>query len=153
MSRFLVDTNVISEILRPAPDAHVAAWSQQQLKLSLFLSVVSMGELRKGITILPASARRTQLEKSIEEQVPFWFADRILPVTRAIAERWGILEGERQLKGRPLHTPDGQIAATALEHDLTLVTRNVRDFESLGVGIVNPWEVRRADPVVPGTQR
>lgn len=77
----------------------------------MFLSVVSMGELRKGITVLPPSARRTQLEKSIEAQVPAWFQGRILPVTEAIAERWGVLDGQRQLIGRPLHVPDGQIAA------------------------------------------
>ena len=73
MSGFLVDTNVISEIIRTAPDANVMVWSQQQDKQLLFLSVVSMGELRKGITVLPPSARRTQLEKSTEAQVPAWF--------------------------------------------------------------------------------
>ena len=123
MNGFLVDTNVISEILRPAPDANVAAWSQRQGKASLFLSVVSMGELRKGVTLLPPSARRTQLEQSIEAQVPLWFQSRILSVTQVIAERWGELDGIRQLAGRPLNTPDGMIAATALEHDLTLVSR------------------------------
>jgi predicted nucleic acid-binding protein len=80
MNGFSVDTNVISEILRPAPDAHVRAWSQRAARPMLFLSVVSLGELRKGATILPASARRTQLEKSIE--APHWFEGRILPVTR-----------------------------------------------------------------------
>ena len=103
-----------------------------------FLSVVSMGELRKGVTILPASARRTQLEKSIEAQVPHWFQGRVLPVTQAIAERWGELDGIRQLAGRPLNAPDGMIAATALEHDLTVVTRNVKDFAGLGMALINP---------------
>ncbi len=139
MSGFLVDTNVISEILRAAPDAKVSAWSQQAAKQTLFLSVVSMGELRKGLTILPPSARRTQLEKSIEAQVPIWFQNRILPVTQAIAERWGELDGIRQLAGRPLNTPDGMIAATALEHGLTVVTRNTKDFAGLGVAMLNPW--------------
>ena len=105
----------------------------------LFLSVVSMGEMRKGVTILPASARRTQLEKSIEAQVPHWFEGRILPVTQAIAERWGELDGTRQLAGRPRNAPDGMIAATALEHDLTVVTRNVKDFAGLGVVLIDPW--------------
>src|SRR4051812_43318880 len=100
MSGFLVDTNVISEILRAAPHARVAAWSQRLPKQSLFLSVISMGELRKGVTILPLGARRAQLEKSIDEQVPVWFASRILPVTQSIAEKWGILEGQRRLIGR-----------------------------------------------------
>ena len=67
------------------------------------------------------------------------FSGRILPATSSIAERWGVLEGQRQLAGRPLHAPDGMIAATALEHGLTLVTRNTKDFESLGVTLINPW--------------
>jgi predicted nucleic acid-binding protein len=141
MTRLLVDTNVISEILRAVPDPNVVRWSQQLAKQNLFLSVISMGELRKGLTILPPSSRRTQLEKSIEEQIPVWFAERLLPVTQSIAEKWGVLDGQRQLAGRPLNVPDGQIAATALEHGLTVATRNVKDFEGLGVSILNPWEV------------
>jgi len=139
MSAFLVDTNVISEVLRPAPDVRVAAWAQAVSKESLFLSVVSFGELRKGLAIMPASSRRNQLAKSIDELIPVWFAGRILPMTQKIAERWGILEGQRQLAGRPLHVPDAQIAATAIEHELILVTRNVKDFELLGLTVFNPW--------------
>ena len=117
MNGFPVDTNIISEVLRPSPDARVAAWSQEVSKGLLFLSVVSMGELRKGITIMPSGAHRTQLKKSIEELMPAWFAGRILPVTQPIAERWGVLKGQRHLIGRPIHVPDAQIAATALFHD------------------------------------
>ena len=69
------------------------------------------------------------------------FSGRIPPVTRSTAERWGELEGQRQLMGRPLDVPDGQIAATALEHDLTLVTRNTKDFADLGVAVFNPWDI------------
>jgi predicted nucleic acid-binding protein len=76
----------------------------------------------------------------ILEKVPSWFQDRILPVTRAIAERWGVLDGQRQLAGRPLNIADGMIAATALEHSLTLVTRNVKDFAGLGLALLNPWD-------------
>jgi predicted nucleic acid-binding protein len=139
MNGFLVDTNVISEILRAAPDANVATWSQGIAKEDLFLSVISLGELRKGLTIMAAGARRGQLEKSIEQQIPFWFAGRILPLTQLIAERWGVLEGQRQLLGRPLQVPDWQIAATALVHELVVVTRNEKDFEHLGVAVFNPW--------------
>ena len=73
-------------------------------------------------------------------QVPIWFPGRVLPVTETIAERWGELDGKRQLAGRPLNAPDGMIAATALEHGLTLVTRNVKDFAGLGVVLLNPWD-------------
>lgn len=139
MSGFLVDTNVISEIIKPAPDERVAGWSREQPRESLFLSVISIGELRKGLTILPPSERRKRLEQAIEESLTSWFGDRVLPLTRAIAEHWGTLDGQRQLAGRPLNIPDGQIAATAREHGLTVVGRNIRDFEGLGVQVLNPW--------------
>jgi toxin FitB len=141
MKRYLLDTNVISEVLRPSPDPKVAAWCQAADKNGLYLSVVSLGEIRKGLTIMPEGLRRRQLEAAFHEMIPNWFEGRIVSLTQAIAERWGVLEGERQLIGRPLHVPDAQIAAYALEHGLELVTRNVRDFEALGLTIVNPWEM------------
>ena len=125
--------------MKPSPDAAVAAWCQIQNRQSLFLSVVSIGEMHKGFVIMPVGARRTQLIRSIDMLVPAWFQGRILPLTQGIAVRWRVLEGQRQMAGRPLSTPDGQIAATALEHDLTVVTRNVKDFAGLGVTLLNPW--------------
>jgi toxin FitB len=141
MNGFLLDTNIHSEIMRRMPDARVSAWLKMQSKESQFLSVVTMGEIRKGAVILPPGAKRTQIEQSLEVLIPSWFAGRILPITQAIAERWGVLEGQRQLAGRPLNVPDGMIAATALEHGLTIVTRNVKDFADLGVVLLNPWEL------------
>jgi predicted nucleic acid-binding protein len=100
-----------------------------------------MGELWRGITLLvEQSPRRMMLERMVREDVPSWFEGRILPVTQAVAERSGVLDGERQLAGRPLNIADGMIAATALEHGLTLVTRNVRDFADMGVTPFNPWD-------------
>jgi predicted nucleic acid-binding protein len=139
VSGFLLDTNVPSEALRPRPNANVAAWLKGQTKNSLFLSVVTVGELHKGI-VLALPAKRSQIERSIETFIPVWFAGRILPITRAVAKRWGELDGECQLAGRPLGVGDGMIAATAFERGLTVVTRNVRDFAGLGVNILNPWE-------------
>lgn len=139
MSGFLLDTNIPSETLRPVPNAKVAAWLESQSKEVQFLSVVTIGELRRGITLLAQGARRTQLEEFIKVAVPLWFAGRVLPVTQAIAERWGVLDGRRQAAGQPLGVADGMIAATALEHGLTLVTRNTKDYDGLGVALINPW--------------
>ena len=140
MSGFLLDTNIPSELVRPQPEPRVTAWVAAQDLDALFLSAVSFGELRKGITLRAPGKRRTELETWIEADLPNLFAGRILPLTRSIAERWGNLEAQRQQMGHPLQVPDGQIAATALEHGLTIVTRNVRDFEGLGVMILNLWE-------------
>ena len=140
MSGFLLDTNVPSELVRPKPETKVTAWIAAQDLESLFVSVVSFGEWRKGTTIMEPGRRRAELEAWIDDDLAKMFLGRILPMTQTIAERWGILEGQRQRIGRPLNVPDGQIAATALEHGLRVVTRNNGDFEHLGVTIINPWE-------------
>ena len=140
MSGFLLDTNVPSELVHTRPEPKVTEWVRAQDNAALFLSVISIGELRKGCTIMPDSKRRSHLEAWIENYLLPWFNGRILPVTLPIADRWGILEGVRRLAGCPLGAPDGLIAATAIEHRLTVVTRNVKDFEGLGVTIFNPWD-------------
>lgn len=140
MSGFLLDTNVPSELSRPRPDASVAAWLDAQDDKQLFLSVVTLGEIRKGFTVQRDAKRRAFLENWLEHDLLPWFAGRILPVIQAIANRWGILDGEAQLRGTPLNTADGMIAATALEHQLTVVTRNAKDFATMGVPLFNPWE-------------
>ena len=91
--------------------------------------------------MLPASRRRSELERWFHTDLLIWFRNRILPVTHAVADRWGVLDGQCQLRGTPLNTADGMIAATAMEHGLTVVTRNVKDFAGLGVDIFNPWEI------------
>jgi predicted nucleic acid-binding protein len=98
-----------------------------------------LGKIRKGCELLDAGKRRKELEQWLEVEVRDWFAGRILPITDAIAERWGRLEAQRQRLGLPLNTADGQIAATALEHGLTLVTRNVKHFTGLGAVVFYPW--------------
>jgi len=141
MNGFLLDTNIASELVRQRPRESVTAWIAAQRLETLFLSVITIGELRKGITILPPGKRRTELEVWLDFDLQQKFAGRILSVNQQIADRWGVLEGRRQLVGRPIHAPDAQIAATAIEHGLTIVTRNQRDFEDLGVPILNPWEL------------
>jgi len=90
---------------------------------------------------MPQGRRRTELETWLQRDLLVWFQNRILPVTIDIADRWGQLDGQSQMQGIPLNTADGLIAATALEHGLTLVTRNVRHFAGVGVGVFNPWNI------------
>jgi toxin FitB len=139
VTRYLVDTNVPSELTREHPDARVSAFTKNAGEETLFLSVMTLGEICKGIALLPPSQKRSDLQNWLDIDVRFWFAGRILPVTEAIAERWGHMAASARKQGVILAVVDGVIAATALEHDLTLVTRNVKDYGSLGVTLKNPW--------------
>jgi toxin FitB len=137
---YLVDTNIPSELTREKPDARVSAFLRNAHKASVFLSVMTIGEICKGIAALPVSQRRTALQAWLDIDVRSWFAGRILPVTEAIAERWGHLAATAKQQGLTLAVVDGVIAATALHHDLTLVTRNVKDFAGLSIEVFNPWD-------------
>lgn len=140
MKGYLVDTNIPSELTREKPDARVAAFLRNAGKGTVFLSVMTIGEICKGIAGLPAGERRTALQDWLDIEVRSWFAGRILPVTESIAERWGHLAATAKQQGLTLAVVDGVIAATALHHDLILVTRNVKDFAGLDIDISNPWE-------------
>ena len=140
MKGYLVDTNVPSELTRETPDARVAAFLRNAGKESLFLSVMTLGEICKGIDMLPASPKRDELQDWLEVDVRSWYAGRILPVTEPIVERWGHSAATAKQRGMAVTVVDAIIAATALEHDLTLVTRNVKDFAGLGVVLLNPWD-------------
>ena len=133
---YLIDTKVISELRRKQPDANVVAWFERRTPQSLFLSVLTLGEIRTGIERLIDAKRRQILVDWLQVELPTFFLGRVLSVDAPVADRWGRLQGEAS---RPLPAIDGLLAATALQHDLTLVTRNVKDFQDLGVNIVNPW--------------
>lgn len=140
MSGFLVDTNVISEFIKPQPDSRVIRWLDAADPASLYVSVVTLGEIRLGIEDMPAGKRRSALEEWFQEGLPDWFDSNLLPVTKAIADRWGRLTIAAKKQGRAITTADGLIAATAIEHHLAIVTRNISDFAKCGAVIVNPWE-------------
>jgi len=136
---YLVDTNIPSELTREKPDARVAAFLRNAGRESVFLSVMTIGEVRKGIDMLPGGQKRSLLQDWLDLDLRSWFTGRILPVTEAIAERWGRLAAAAKQQGLTLAVVDGVIAATAVEHGLTLVTRNEKDFAGLGVAVFNPW--------------
>ena len=140
MKGFLLDTNIPSEMTRVNPQPSVSKWLDDADDEELYFSVVSLGEILKGVALLTEGQRRSQLQQGLDETLRPWFAGRILPVSQPIAERWGLLAAESQRRGRTLKMADGFIAATALEHDLTIVTRNVKDFAGLGVAVFNPWD-------------
>ena len=121
MNGFLVDTNVISEFVKPQPDLRVVKWLEVADPESLFAGVVTFGEIKLGIEDLPASKRRTELERWLEQGLPDWFESNLLPVTKAIAGRWGRITIEAKKKGISIAVADGLIAATAAEHDLAIV--------------------------------
>ena len=140
MTHYLLDTNILSEFSRlGAPDPKVDRWLKTTLDDSLFVSVLTFAEIRRGIEVLPPGKRRSQLEQW-QQDLAASFESRLLPVTHTIADRWAILSANAQKTGIQIATFDGLIAATAMEHDLTLVTRNVKDFDSLNLRLLNPWE-------------
>jgi predicted nucleic acid-binding protein len=141
MSGFLLDTNVLSEFNRRGdPNPLVRRWLEAADTGSLYASVLTLAEIRFGVELLPPSKRRTQLEEWLDRDLPVWFDGRVLPVDRSIADRWGVLRAQAQMKGRPLSVVDGLLAATALQYGLAIVSRNLSDFVAVGVAVVNPWE-------------
>ncbi|HYG25567.1 MAG TPA: type II toxin-antitoxin system VapC family toxin [Caulobacteraceae bacterium] len=135
----LLDTNVVSEIRRPAPDQSVLRWLGTIGYRDAYLSVVSVSEIRLGIERLPDGRRRALLEHWLEHEIADDFGDRLLPINEAVADRCGVIRARALIAGRPMSIMDAFIAATADVHGLTLVTRNVRDFEVWGGPIFNPW--------------
>lgn len=136
---FLLDTNCISELVRLQPEPSVVAWFKKQQEVSLYLSVLTIGEIRKGLETLHRTKRKKGLESWLEE-LKIRFASRILAVEAAVAERWGVLSAQARSRGQALSVVDGLLAATALHYHLTIVTRNTQDFSHTGVQLVDPWQ-------------
>jgi len=136
----LLDTNVLSEVQRPAPSAKVLAWLDTIDEDRAFISVASIAELRRGVALLEDGRRRTALAAWLAHDLPERFAGRVLPIDHAVAERWGDLMAQSRRSGVALSVMDGFFAATALVNNLTLVTRNVKDFVAFGVLLLNPWD-------------
>ena len=136
---FLLDTCVVSELIKPAPDALVLAWTADTPESSCFLSAVTVGEVMGGISRLPAGKRRSRLEAWFEGLLTR-YESRVLAVDAAVARQWGRLAGELARRGAPTSMADGLIAATAIRHGLKLATRNVADFKPFGVELVDPWK-------------
>jgi toxin FitB len=140
VSGFLLDTNVISELIKARPAAKVRSWIESVDESLLYLSVLTMGEIRKGISSVSDAKRRTKLEVWLEGDLAIRFSGRILPIDHAVADRWGRLAGNAPAKRSPLPVIDGLLAATALNFNLVMVTRDTTHMSTTGVPFFNPWE-------------
>lgn len=137
---YLLDTNVVSEWAKPHPNSGVTAWLNEADEDRVFVSVITLAEVRYGIERLPPGARRTRLNEWLEQEVPSRFEGRILTVDQGVADACGRTIARAEAIGRRIESMDALIAATAETHELTLVTRNVSDFESVLKGMINPWK-------------
>jgi predicted nucleic acid-binding protein len=133
---YLLDTNVLSELRRKVPNPSVVNWFAKRPASTLFLSVLTLGELRKGVEGIADAERRMVLLDWLETELPAFFTGRILPVDAQVADRWGRMVAAA---GRPIPAIDSLIGATAAHHGLSLVTRNVKDVADLGLDVINPW--------------
>jgi len=136
---FLLDTNVISEWTKPQPDPGVIKWLAGLDEDQAFLSVISFAEIRRGVEKMPRGRKRVHIETWLQNDLPARFELRILPIDEVIAQLWGIVMDRSARQGKTIGAMDAFLAATALDRDLTLVTRNTKDFGGLEVKLLNPW--------------
>ena len=141
MTGFLIDTNVISELVKPNPEGDVVRWIASVDEELLYLSVMTIGEIRRGIERLPKASRRVRLEAWLTGELAVRFQGRILGVDESVADRWGRLMAHANERGKPLPVVDGLLAATAINHNLTLVTRDITGVSATGVAIFDPWQI------------
>ena len=137
---YLIDTNVVSETLKPRPERRVVDWIGRQMANDLFLASISLGELVRGVRRMRDRARRERFQRWIDYDLAAQFQGRILPFDRETAVIWGEIMGDGDRVGGPKPMADAQIAAVARRHGLTLVTRNIRDFVGMEVVLLDPWE-------------
>jgi predicted nucleic acid-binding protein len=137
---FLLDTCVVSELMKRIPHASVVGWVNQTPETATYLSVLTLGELKRGIEKQPVSPRRLALEQWLQADIIERFQGRLISLDADSLLTWGALQARLEATGRKMPAIDGLLAASALQHGLTLVTRNVSDFEATGVPLLNPWE-------------
>ncbi len=143
MRGYLLDTMVLSELSKPKANRRVTTWLDDTEDALLYVSVLTLGEIRKGISTYTSGARRDKLERWLEGTLRPWFAGRILSVDESVADRWGELSGTLRAQGIVVPVIDGLLAATALHHNVTFATRNPDHVAHTGVAIYDPWEPER----------
>lgn len=135
----VLDTNVLSELIRPRPDPKVAGWLSEQARSRLFTTAVSRGEMLFGVLVLPIGERRRRLQQEVRAIFDSDMAGRVLPYDGDAADAHAAFAAARRAQGRPLAMPDAMIAGIARSRGATLATRNVRDFAGCGITLIDPW--------------
>ena len=141
---FVLDTNVVSELMRPVPAPAIESWLTDRPTSSLFITAISEAELRFGVAVMPSGKRRDVLAAGLERMLTTGFADRVLPFDSAAARIYAEMATARRAAGRPISQADCQIAAIARSRGLAVATRNVRDFQDIGLNLVDPWDQAQA---------
>ncbi len=136
---FLLDTCVLSELIKPKPSQNVVKWIAGIDESNLYISAITFGELHKGINKLPVSKKRDNIYKWVNFDLKERFANKILDIDINVAMTWGKIQAESELKGQTLPAIDGLIACTGIAHGLTIATRNTKDMRASGASLVNPW--------------
>jgi predicted nucleic acid-binding protein len=136
---YLLDTCLISELAKPKPNGKVVDWVLGENETSFYISVLTFGELHKGIEKLPESKKKKELRNWIESELKNRFQNRIIGIDMSVSILWGKIQCSTEKKGKPMPAIDSLIAATGLAYNLTVVTRNVADMEQSGVKLFNPW--------------
>ena len=137
---FLLDTNVLSELIRPAPDANLVNWLSGLDEEEMYMSVVSVAEIRRGIEQLAPGRRRTRLLEWLESELIDRFDNRVVQIDRRVATAWGVLMQRAEAAGLPSSVMDGFVAASAAVHGFTIATRDRRDFAGFGIALLDPWQ-------------
>ena len=137
--KYLLDTCVISEVIKQKPNKKVILWLQKQEEENLYLSVLTFGEIEKGIEKSVSEDRKKRLRLWVEEDLKLRFGGRILPIDMQVASRWGEVQGKSEITGKSLPTIDGLIAVTGLVNNCVVVTRNISDMQQSSVELFNPW--------------
>ena len=140
----ILDTNVLSELIRPLPDQHVVTWVSEQPAVTLFTTTITQAEILYGVRLLPSGKRREHLQEAVEAMFAMDLENRILAFDSIAATEYAEIAASRRRAGRPISQFDAQIAAIARRHDATLATRNHADFEGCGIAVVNPWSAEPA---------